>query len=371
MNPGYSHELRALKRSGRYRERQRFDASLADLASNDYLGLAERPDLAREAFERLERSGCYGAKASMLVNGYHDIHAAFEAALCTANGFEAGIVVGNGFGANLGMIEALVRKGDELFIDEKYHASGILATRLCDGKVTYFTHNDPESLEMQLKASKATRRIVAVEGIYSMDGDMLDRRIIDLAAHYDAYLIIDEAHSSGIVGSRLMGVLDHFGAAVTPRMIKMGTLGKAYGGYGAYILASGEVVDYLVNRAKPVIYATAPSLFETAKAHGALEYILENAETLGRMLQERRDLLRDALGMEMPGLIAPVPVGDNRRVMEIRDRLLEAGILAGAIRQPTVPRAIIRLIPRLGVDAAVVATACRVIREVLGEGSAG
>ena len=359
--PYYEKELEALKRSGRYRERRLYAPAVVDLASNDYLGLAENPALLHQACAKLASAPSHGPKASMLVNGYHKIHADFESALCRANGFEAGVVVGSGFNANIAMIEALVRKGDELFIDEKYHASGILATRLCDGKITYFAHNDPEALETAIRASKAKRKIVAVEGIYSMDGDLLAREIIELANRYEALLIVDEAHSSGVIGPGLMGAFDHYGIAIGPNHIKMGTLGKAYGAFGAYILASQHVIDYLLNRAKPIIYATAPSLFETALAHGALEHIRANAASLQAAMELRRSVVREILGIDIPGLIVPVVVGDNRKAVAIREALLQEQILVGAIRQPTVPRAIIRLIARTNVDVALFKKACGTI----------
>ncbi|HFU74274.1 MAG TPA: aminotransferase class I/II-fold pyridoxal phosphate-dependent enzyme, partial [Helicobacteraceae bacterium] len=123
----YEKELAALKRSGRYREREIYDENIVDLASNDYLGLAYKSDLDHTAFATLQQYKVHGPKASMLVNGYHPIHQGFETALCEANGFEAGVVVGSGFSANIAMIESLVRRGDALFMDEKYHASGVLA----------------------------------------------------------------------------------------------------------------------------------------------------------------------------------------------------------------------------------------------------
>jgi 8-amino-7-oxononanoate synthase len=354
----YEKEIAALKRSGRYRERTLYAPDLVDLASNDYLGLAEKPELMYEAFEILKKAPSHAAKASMLVNGYHRIHADFETALCEANGFESGVVVGSGFSANIAMIEALVRRGDELFIDEKYHASGILATKLCEGKVTIFPHNDPEMLEQLLQASGAKRKIIAVEGIYSMDGDLLDRAIIGLADDYEALLIVDEAHSSGVIGRKLMGVFDHYDIAVKPHYIKMGTLGKAYGGFGAYILAAEHIVDYLVNRAKPIIYATAPSLFETALAHCSLRHILGHAGKIGDAIAMRRETVRRTLGLEVPGLIVPVEIGDNRKVVAIREALMQEKLLVGAIRQPTVPKAIIRLIARTSVDTETLRRAC-------------
>ncbi|WP_345970617.1 pyridoxal phosphate-dependent aminotransferase family protein [Sulfurimonas sp. HSL1-6] len=357
----YDNELAALKRSGRYRERRVFDPAITDLASNDYLGLAEKPELFNAAVARLSGERVHAPKASMLVNGYHAVHREFEAALCEANGFESGIVMGSGFNANLAMIEALVRRGDELFMDEKYHASGVLASKLVEGKVTLFGHNDAAELEKKLSASDARRRIIAVEGIYSMDGDLMAREIFELAERYDALLIVDEAHSSGVVGSRLLGVFDLYGITPKRNHIKMGTLGKAYGSFGAYVLSSSHIADYLVNRAKPVIYATAPSLFDTALAQASLHYILENAEELKAQIEARRAMMNGLLGTEADGLIAAVPVGDNRKVMAIQAALLEEGMLVGAIRQPTVERAIIRLIGRLGVEEGSLRRGCEII----------
>ncbi len=358
----YENEIKALKRSGRYRERRVFDEQLIDLASNDYLGLAHQPVLMERAFERVKTYGINGAKASMLVNGYHAVHAEFELALCQANGFESGVIVGSGFNANIALIEALCRKGDELFMDEKYHASGVLATRLVDAKVSYFTHNDPRALQTLLEASKAKRKIIAVEGIYSMDGDLLDPQIIALANDFEALLILDEAHSSGVVGKNLMGILDHYDLPIRDNYIKMGTLGKAYGSFGAYILATGHIIDYLINRAKPIIYATAPSLFDTALGQEALEYIQSNASMLGSKIKRHQQIVKEQLGISVEGLIVPVVIGDNAKVMTIQAELMQANYLVGAIRQPTVDRAIIRLIARLGVGGDDLHRACELIQ---------
>jgi 8-amino-7-oxononanoate synthase len=364
MTQFYDKEIMALKHAGRYRARQLYAHDVVDLASNDYLGLAENSLLMEKACRELAKAPSHAAKASMLVNGYHQIHADFEKALCAASGFEAGVILGSGFNANIALIESLVRKGDELFMDEKYHASGVLATRLVDGKVTFFSHNDPDDLQSRIEMSAARRKIVAVEGIYSMDGDMLSHEIIDIADRYDAILIVDEAHSSGVVGKKLMGVLDHYNIAIRENHIKMGTLGKAYGSFGAYILASDHIIDYLLNRAKPVIYATAPSLFDTLLGHQALKYIQNNTDVLKQAIKKRRKIVRDTLGLEIPGLIVPIVIDDNFQVMQIRDRLLKEGVLVGAIRQPTVPKAIIRLIARTSVESAVLERTCHEIAAI-------
>jgi 8-amino-7-oxononanoate synthase len=344
----YEKELSALKRSGRYRERRIFDEKIVDMASNDYLGLAHNREILEAAITELRSLDSHASKASMLVNGYTRVHQSFERALCEANGFEEGVILGSGFNANIALIETLVRKGDALFMDEKYHASGVLASELIDGERHFFAHNDASALEALLKKSGAKRRIIAVEGIYSMDGDLLPREIIELADRYDALLILDEAHSSGVIGGRLMGILDHYQIDAKPNYIKMGTLGKAYGSFGAYILASSHLIDFLVNRAKPIIYATAPSLFDTLLGHHALRYILENSRELKAAIKRRQAIVREIFGIGIGGLIVPIPVGDNRKVVAIQQELLKENILVGAIRQPTVPSAIIRFIARPG-----------------------
>lgn len=361
----YEKELAALKRSGRYRERKLFDENIIDLASNDYLGLAENKSLMDEAYTRVSSFSSHASKASMLVNGYHPIHADFERALCEANGFEDGVVLGSGFNANIALIESLLRKGDELFMDEKYHASGVLATKLIDAKVTYFKHNDAVELEGLLKGSLAKRKVIAVEGIYSMDADLLDVDIIHLANKYEAILILDEAHSSGIIGKNLMGILDHYELPVKENYIKMGTLGKAYGSFGAYILASAHIIEYLINRAKPIIYATAPSLFDTALGHASLNYIRENCGTLGAQIKRHQEIVYERLGIRAEGLIVPVVIADNRKVMQIQAELMQENYLVGAIRQPTVDAAIIRLIARLGVSEDELFTVCNLIKSKL------
>ncbi|MDF1878823.1 pyridoxal phosphate-dependent aminotransferase family protein [Sulfurimonas sp. SAG-AH-194-C20] len=344
----YEKELKALHKSGRYRTREVIDESILDFASNDYLGLSSLSSLHTKTCEDIDRLNFHSSKASMLVNGYHQIHKDFEDELCRANNFEAGVVLGSGFNANIGLIESLVRKGDTLFMDELYHASGVLASNLNSVNVTFFKHNDMNELSILLEESNAKRKIVAVEGIYSMDGDLCPKKVFDICDKMGAILIVDEAHSSGVVGENLMGIFDLYDITPKKNHIKMGTLGKAYGSFGAFILASEHIVAYLINRAKPIIYATSLSLYDTRLAHKSLEYILQNTKSLKKEIQERRKIVKEELGFDMAGLIAPVVIGDNKKVVEIKNKLKTQGFSVGAIRQPTVPRAIIRVIARLG-----------------------
>ena len=344
----FDKELEALKKANRYREIEQFGEDVIDLASNDYLGLASRKSQLQKAFELTDKYNTFAPKASLLVNGYHEIHRSFEDKIAKVNGFESGQIVGSGFLANLSLIEALVRRGDELFIDSEYHASGVMASNLVNG-VTIFKHNLAEDLEEKLKQSKAKRKIIAIEGVYSMSGDIAKEEIFDLAIRYDALLIVDEAHSSGTIGKNLLGVFDYYNIKIEPNFIKMGTLGKAYGSYGAYILCSSKIKEFLVNRAKPIIYSTAPSVIDTALALVNLEYILQKSSKLYIKLANRRSLVKEYLGIETNSQIVPILQPSNIEAKKRQKILLESGYLVGAIRQPTVERPIIRLIPRVGV----------------------
>ena len=361
----YEKELQALKRSGRYRTREVLNTVFHDFASNDYLGLAHNKVLHQQTCIALQKNDVHASKASMLVNGYHQIHKDFEDALCEANGFEAGIVLGSGFNANIALIESLVRKGDRLFMDELYHASGVLASQLNGINVTFFPHNDMQALRELLQNSEAKRNIVAVEGIYSMDGDLCSREVFTICDEQEALLIVDEAHSSGVVGETLMGIYEYYGVSIAPNHIKMGTLGKAYGSFGAFILASEHIVEYLLNRAKPIIYATSLSLYDTLLAHNSLKYILANAKSLHEEIALRQKIVKDELGIHVDGLIVPVAVGDNRKVLAIKEALLQKGYAVGAIRQPTVPSAIIRLIARLGENGENLQILCKALANEL------
>jgi len=344
----YSKELRALKRANRFREIELFKSSVIDLASNDYLGLASRKKSLKKAYKLVKKYNSFAPKASLLVNGYHLLHKKFEQKIAKVNGFKSGLIVGSGFLANIALIEGLVRKGDELFLDSEYHASGLLASKLVD-RVTIFKHNDPKDLEEKLSKSRAKRKIIAIEGVYSMSGDLANRDIFNLANSSNTLLIVDEAHSSGTIGKNLLGIFDYYSLEIKPNYIKMGTLGKAYGSYGAYILSSKEIKSFLINRSKPVIYSTAPSVIDTALALVNLKHIIKNKKKLYRKIQKRKNLIKNILQIDTNSLVVPIGQASNKKTKELQKELLNRGYLVGAIRQPTVEKPIIRLIPRLGV----------------------
>ncbi|RLA68013.1 MAG: pyridoxal phosphate-dependent aminotransferase family protein [Epsilonproteobacteria bacterium] len=340
----YENELKALKKSGRFRERKIYDVTLDDLASNDYLGLSSNKKLFKKAVKLVEEYTIKSSKASMLVNGYHPIHRIFEQEMAEQNGFEEGLVVGSGYLANLALIEALVRKGDMLFMDEEYHASGVMAAELLGDRVVKFKHNDVADLKEKLEAHPAKRQIIAVEGVYSMSGDLCQKEIFILTEAYKALMIVDEAHSAGVLGLNLLGIFEYYGIQINERHIKMGTLGKAYGSYGAYVLASSHIISFLVNRAKPIIYSTAPSVFDTALAYVNMEHIRKNAEKYRKKILERQILVRKELGQICSSLILPIVMPSNEHTLFIQKGLMEQGYLVAAIRQPTVKKPMMRVI---------------------------
>lgn len=344
----YQNELKALKKAERFRQRQIFDENLIDFASNDYLGFANNKKQFKKAFEWMKDFDTHAPKASMLVNGYHEIHQGLERTLTNLNRFEEGIIVGSGFLANMALIESLVRKKDMLFIDEDYHASGMMATGLLADRVVKFKHNDPEDLKDKLKAFEGGRKIIAVEGVYSMSGELCDRDIFDLADEHEALLIVDEAHSAGVLGEKLLGIFEYYEIQPKDNHIKMGTLGKAYGSYGAYILASAEIISFLENRAKPIIYSTAPSIFDTALALVNVSKIANNPKSFTDKIKERHDVVKGVTGIDMKSLILPIQIEDNAMTQRLQQALILKGYLVGAIRQPTVNKPILRIIPRLG-----------------------
>jgi 8-amino-7-oxononanoate synthase len=344
----FEKELAALERAGRLRKRKLFHGdhpSLIDLASNDYLRLAHKKKLFNATIKSLKNHGCYGPKASQLVSGYHPIHADFERFLIQTHRFEAALVIGSGFLGNLALFESLIRRGDVLLLDRHYHASGQLAAKTVQGEVIFFDHNDAVDLAAKLAGLKARRVFIALEGIYSMGGDYVARSVLQTALDAEATVILDEAHSSGVTGPHLRGILDAYKITDRKGIIKLGTLGKAYGSYGAYILAEQNTIAFLENRAKALIYTTAPSLYDIAYAHHAARYIEEHAQKLHRRLKKACQIAREA-GYETAGPILPIPVGSDRAAIDLGQKLLKKGYLVGTIRRPTVEQAQLRVILR-------------------------
>lgn len=347
----YSSELKALQKVDRLRVRKLENTKLIDFASNDYLGLSEQKELLRKTVDEVETYTSHAPKSSQLVNGYHPIHKNFEEYLCRKNGFEEAIVAGSGFLANLAIIEALPRKKDILILDEEYHASGILASKLISAEVKFFRHNDMDDLKDILQTNSYKRAIVAVEGIYSMSGDLVDKKVFEICDKFETILIVDEAHSVGVVGDSLLGVFDLYGIEPNKNHIKMGTLGKAIGSYGSYILCSSHIAEFLLNRAKSLIYATAPSLLDIELARVGFLYIEENIELFKKEIRRRREIVKRHFDYDMSGLIFPFEVNSSKNALKRQKELDNLGFSVAAIRAPTVKKPILRIIPRININS--------------------
>ncbi|MDR0665019.1 MAG: pyridoxal phosphate-dependent aminotransferase family protein [Helicobacteraceae bacterium] len=341
----YEKELEALKTRGRLRKRRVFSPDLVDLASNDYLRLAHNKTLFERAADRLRRYGVFAPKASQLINGYHSIHRDFERLVAKLHGYERALVVGSGFLGNIALFEALARKGDLLLIDEEYHASGILAAKLTRGKVAFFAHNDADDLRRKMERSGRSKRVfAAAEGVYSMSGELVAKEVIETAKRLGATLIIDEAHSGGVVGENLLGALDFYGIS-SENVVRLGALGKAYGSYGAYIAASEDIIAFLANRAKSVVYSTAPSLFDIAYALEAQKWIYSRRRSIANAVQRARRVA-DKRGYKTDSLILPIAANSDREALSLQRKLIKEGFLVGAIRRPTVKTPRLRVILR-------------------------
>jgi 8-amino-7-oxononanoate synthase len=371
-------ELDALRDQGLHRALRRVDSPqgpqvvidgrpLLNFSSNDYLGLATHPAL-QEAARRAVSDFGAGAGASRLVCGSLSPHHELESALAEFKATEAALAFSSGYSTALGTIPGLVGKGDVIILDKLVHASIVDAARLSGAKLRLFRHNDPASLETILKWARSrkvgtqpttrnTRLLIVTESVFSMEGDLAPlREIIELKEKHGAWLLLDEAHATGLFGEHRRGLAEAQGLAGHVE-IHMGTLGKALGAAGGFIAGSRQLVELLVNRARSFIFSTAPVPAAAAAATAAVR-IIQTAEgdALRTRLWQRVDELKNELiraGCSLPPVqsaILPLHVGDERKAMELAAGLRERGVLIPAIRYPSVARGAARL--RVTVTAA-------------------
>lgn len=357
MSGSFMKELDELRELGLYRHLLRAEGAQGShltldgrevlvLCSNNYLGLADHPVLKEAAIRATERFGA-GSGASRLVSGNMVLHEQLEERLAAFKKTEAALVFNSGYAANTGLIPALAGRGDLVFSDRLNHASIVDGCLLSRARMIRYPHRDLHALRRLLERNRegAGRKIIITDGVFSMDGDIAPLPgLVSLKKEYGALLMVDDAHGTGVLGTGGRGTAELSGSE-SAIDIHMGTLGKALGGFGAYVAASREIIDYLVNKARSFIFSTAlpPSVVATALA--ALD-IVDSSEGLalrGRLLEHAgavKDALRDAgfdtMDSETP--ILPLFVGEAAETMEFSRRLLEAGIFVQGIRPPTVPR---------------------------------
>lgn len=321
--------------------------SYLSFCSNDYLGLANHPQLIAALQQGAQQYGV-GAGAAHLVSGHGATHHQLENELAAFVGKPAALLFSTGYMANLGVVQALVGKGDTVFADKFNHASLNDAMQLSRAKVKRYRHNDTAQLAQLLKQAKSGRKLVITDAVFSMDGDLAPLpELLVLCEQHDAWLLIDDAHGFGVLGEQGRGSLAHFGIA-SKRVICMATLGKAAGVFGAFVAAEQVVIDTLINHARSYVYTTATPPALASALLESLELIANGDELRGhlqRLIAQLRSGLRSLPWSAMPSATAiqPLLVGGNQAAMNLSAGLRERGIWVAAIRPPTVPQGTARL----------------------------
>ena len=353
-------EARGLKRQRRVLESPQGARVTVDgreyvaYCSNDYLGLAAHPALVAAAREGAERYGV-GAGASHLVLGHGAAHQALEERLAALVELPRALSFSTGYLANLGIVTALAGRGDAVFADRLNHASLNDAALLSRAELKRYPHLDLAALARLLAASRARRKLIVTDAVFSMDGDIAPvPELLALAERHDAWLVLDDAHSFGVLGRSGRGVLSHSGAR-SPRIVYMATLGKAAGVFGAFAAGAADMVETLVQRARPYVYTTAsPPLLAVAliKSLDLVEREEWRRERLWSLIALLRERLRLARWRLAPSATAiqPVVIGTSAEAVAVSEALARDGLLVPAIRPPTVPQGMARL--RISLSAA-------------------
>ncbi len=325
---------------------------LLNFASNDYLGLSTHPKVCAAAQDVIKQHGL-GSGASRLVSGDDPTMHVLEQSLASWKGFEACLLMGSGMLANIGLIQALADRHTHIFADKLNHASLVDGTRLSGAKVHRFPHLNLQILEEMLQKSDAKKKLIVSDGVFSMDGDVADvAALLALADSYDALLLLDDAHGTGTLGEQGKGLLAQAGLAGHARLIEVGTLGKAFGSYGAYVLGTAEMIEGLRQHMRTLIFSTAlpPSLY--AGAQVALD-LMQTTDVVKQLQNNITYFLAQAKNLPlMPSqtAIQPMLLGKDEDALDASNQLREQGYFVPAIRPPTVPEGSARL--RLTLSAA-------------------
>jgi 8-amino-7-oxononanoate synthase len=327
---------------------------LLSFASNDYLGLANHPALIA-AFQLAAVEAGVGGGASHLITGHHQFHHQAEQSLADFIGLPAALLFSTGYMANMGIIAALMGRDDAIFADKLNHASLNDAALLSRATLHRYAHQDLAQLEKLLRQSTAKRKLIVVDAVFSMDGDIAPvPELHALCEKYNAYLLLDDAHGFGVLGQQGRGILDYFNMH-SSRVIYMATLGKAAGVAGAFVGADATIIDYLIQSAKTYIYTTASPPALAAALLKSVD-VMRTDVPRHQHLQSLIHLFKSELKLEkwqlMPSITAiqPVLVGSNQIALNLSQFLLARGILVPAIRPPTVPKNTARL--RVSISAA-------------------
>ena len=322
--------------------------AILSFCSNDYLGLANHPAVIA-AFQRGANEYGVGSGAAHLINGHTRAHQLLEDELAAFCGYERALLFSTGYMANLGAVGALVGRGDAVFQDRLNHASLLDAGLLSGARFKRYPHNDTAALARQLSACLDGEKLILTDGVFSMDGDLAPLPELAALAHqHDAWLMVDDAHGLGVLGQHGRGSLEHFGLGADDVPILMGTLGKALGTAGAFVAGSNDLIEWLIQAARPYIYTTAMPAALAEATRASLRLVDSEAW--------RREHLRALIahfktGAQQLGLnlmpsdtpIQPILIGASETASTLSNQLFAAGIHISAIRPPTVPQGSARL----------------------------
>jgi len=329
---------------GEQKEKVTIDGKeVLNLCSNNYLGLASDERIKSAARKAIDRYGM-GSGASRLVVGSMSLHKRLEERIAAFKEKEAALLFNSGYTANLSAIPALCGKGDIIFSDRLNHASIVDGILLSRAEFKRYPHKDMDNLEDMLRVSDGFRRkMIITDTIFSMDGDIAPLpKIVELAERYNAWVYIDEAHATGVLGKDGKGAIEHFGIEADKIQVQMGTLSKAVGSFGAFICGSKTLIEYLINRSRGFIYTTSLPPAICAASIASFE-IIENEPSLREKLWENVVFLKDGLNrlgfdtLESETPIIPILTKEPKITMEFSKRLFEDGIFVQGIRPPTVP----------------------------------
>ena len=374
-------ELTALDESALRRRRRTLDSAQSAhvtvdgkkflaFCSNDYLGLANHPELIAAAKAGADTYGV-GAGASHLVLGHARAHEDAEQQLAAFVNLPRALLFSTGYMANLGTVTALVGREDAVFADRLNHASLNDACLLSRAQFKRYAHNDLTQLEKLLAATQARRKLIVADAVFSMDGDFAPvPELLALAERHDAWLLLDDAHGFGVLGAGGRGVLEHFGIT-HPRIVYMATLGKAAGVSGAFVAGDATLIETLMQRARTYIYTTAMPPLLACAVSKSLQLIAAGAplrQQLAKNIIQLKQILKNELPKGwrlLPSITAiqPLVIGDNHAALAVAEKLAARGVLVPAIRPPTVAPGTARL--RISLSAAHTADDVRTLCEAL------
>ena len=318
-----------------------------NFCSNDYLGLANHPAVVKAFKEAADAYGV-GSGSAHLICGHSAAHHALEEALAEFTGRDRALLFSTGYMANMGVISALAGRQDAVFEDRLNHASLLDGGLLSGARFKRYAHADIENLERGLEAIDS-QALIVTDGVFSMDGDFAPLPALsETAVRHKAWLMVDDAHGLGVIGAQGGGIVEHYGLGQQEVPVLVGTLGKAFGTFGAFVAGSEALIETLIQKARTYIYTTALPSPVAAATSASLKIVIAESWRRDKLasLSERFKHGAEQLGLPLTpsnSPIQPVLIGDSQRALAVGRQLMDSGFLIGAIRPPTVPQGSARL----------------------------